>query len=74
MDRDHVESQEVSSQDVEEEITLSRTDLVHDQSRTMTRPVGRYVDWSATVDIQLADEDVMQISGNGSLVLGRMDW
>ena len=65
VDRDHVEAQEVSSQDVEEEITLAHTDLVQEQSRTVTRPVGRSVDWSAAVDVQLADEDVMQISGAG---------
>ena len=59
VDRDHVESQEVSSQDVEEENSLARTDLVQDQSRTVTRPVGRSVDWSVAVDDQLADEDVM---------------
>ena len=51
--------------DVEEEITLAHTDLVHDQSRTVTRPVGRSVDWLAAVDVQLGDEDVMQISGAG---------
>ena len=51
-----MESQEVSSQNVEEEITLART---------VTRPVGRSVDWSAAVDVHLADEDVMQILGTG---------
>ena len=60
-----MEAQEVSSQDVEEEITLAHTELVQEQSRTVTRPVGRSVDWSAAVDDQLADEDVMQISGAG---------
>ena len=60
-----MKSQEVSSQDVEEEITLARTDLVQDQSRMVTRLVGRSVDWSAAVDVQLADEDVMQISKAG---------
>ena len=63
--RDHVASQEVSSQDVDEGITLPRTDLEQDQSRPVMRPVGRSVDWSAAVDDQLADEDVMQISGAG---------
>ena len=66
-----MESQEVSSQDVEEENSLARTDLVQDQSRTVTRPVGRSVDWSVAVDDQLADEDVMQISGAGHWFL---DW
>ena len=31
----------------------------------MTRPAGRSVDWSVIIDNQLADEDVMQISGAG---------
>ena len=65
VDRDRVESQEVSSQDVEEEYSLARTDLAQDQSQTVTRPVGRSVDWSVAVDDQRADEDVMQISGAG---------
>ena len=65
MDRDHEESQEVSSQDVEETNSLAHADRVQDQSRTVTRPVGRSVDWSVVVDNQLADEDVMQISGAG---------
>ena len=59
------ESQEVSSQDVEETNSLAYTDRVPDKSRTVTRPVGRSVDWSVTIDNQLADEDVMQISGAG---------
>ena len=44
---------------------MAHTDLVQDQSRMVMRPVGRSVDWSAAVDVQLADEDVMQISGAG---------
>ena len=65
MVRDCEESQEVSSQDVEEINSLAHTDRVQDQSRTVTRPAGRSVDWSVTIDNQLADEDVMQISGAG---------
>ena len=38
---------------------------MQDQSRLVTRPAGRSVDWSVTIDNQLADEDVMQISGAG---------
>ena len=67
--RDCEESQEVSSQDVEETISLAHTDRVQDQSRTVTRPAGRSVDWSVVVDNQLADEDVMQISGVGNWFL-----
>ena len=62
MDRDCEESQEVSSQDIEETNSLAHTDRVQDQSRAVTRPAGR---WSVTVDNQLADEDIMQISGAG---------
>ena len=65
VDRDHEESQEVSSQDVEETNSLAHADRVQDQFRTVTRPVGRSVDWSVAVDNQLAYEDVMQISGAG---------
>ena len=72
--RDCEESQEVSSQDVAETNSLAHTDRVQDKSRTVTRPAGKSVDWSVVVDNQLADEDVMQISGAGSLVLGGMDW
>ena len=55
----------MSSQDVEETNSLAHTDRVQDQSRMVTRPAGRSVDWSVTMDNQLADEDVMQISGVG---------
>ena len=65
MDRDHVESQVMSSQDVEENNSLVHADQVNDQSRTVTRPVGRSVDWSVTVDNRPAEEDIMQISGAG---------
>ena len=65
MVRDCEESQEVSSQDVEETNSLAHMDWVQDQSRTVTRPTGRSVDWSVTIDNQLADDDVMQISGAG---------
>ena len=60
-----MESQEVSSQDVEENNLLIHADQGNDQSRTVTRPVGRSVDWSIAVDNRPADEDVMQISGVG---------
>ena len=48
-----------------QEVSLANTDPGTDQSHTVTRPVGRSVDWSITVDNQQADEDVMQISGAG---------
>ena len=60
-----MESQEVSSQDAEEKNSLAHADRVQDQSRTVTRPVVRSVDWSVAVDNQLADEDVMPILGAG---------
>ena len=60
-----MESQEVSSQDVKENISLVHADQGNDQSRTVTQPVGRSVDWSVAVDNRPADEDVMQISGAG---------
>ena len=44
---------------------MAHTDRVQDQSRTVTRSAGRSVDWSVIIDNQLADEDVMQISGAG---------
>ena len=65
MDQDHEESQEVSSQDVEEINSSAHADRVQDQSRTVTRPVGRTVDWSVVVNNQLTDKNVMQISGAG---------
>ena len=48
--RNYEESQEVSSQDVEETNSLAHTDRVQDQSRMVTRPAGRSVDWSVTID------------------------
>ena len=46
-----MESQEVSSQDVEENISLVHADQVKDESRTVTQPFGRSVDWSVAVEI-----------------------
>ena len=60
-----MESQEVFSHDIRENISLVHADQGNDQSRTVTRPVGRSVDWSVAVDNRPADEDVMQISGAG---------
>ena len=60
-----MESQEVSSQDVEEHNSLVNADQGTDQSRTVTQPVSRSVDWSIAVDNRLVDEDVMHISGAG---------
>ena len=58
-------SQEVPSHNADEGIASSRTDPEQDHSQPVTRLVGRSVDWSATVDDPLADEDVMEISGAG---------
>ena len=55
----------MTSLDVEETNSLAHVDRVQDQSRAGTRPTGRSVDWSVTVDNHLADEDIMQISGAG---------
>ena len=63
---------QLNSQDVEENNSLVHADQVNDQSRMVTRPVGRSVDWSVTVDNRPADEDVMQISGAGHWFW--MDW
>ena len=60
-----MESQEVFSRDAKEHKSLANTDQGNDQSRTMTRPVSKSVDWSVAVDNRQADEDVMQISGAG---------
>ena len=49
--------------DVDEHNSLVNAEQGSDQSRTVTRLVGRSVDWS--VDNRPADEDVMQISGAG---------
>ena len=48
---------------------MVHADRVNDKSRTVTRPVGRSVDWSIAVDNRLADEDVMEISGAGHWLL-----
>ena len=62
MDRQNMESQEVLSLDAEEQQSSVNTDQETDQSHTTTRPVGKSVDWSVTVDNQQADEDIMHIS------------
>ena len=58
-------SQEVFSQDAEEQQSSADMDQDTDQSHTTIRPVGRPVDWSVSVDNQQTDEDIMQISGAG---------
>ena len=56
------------SHDVMDGTSVSRTvlqsiPLDQNQSRPVTRPVGRSVVWSHSVDDQLDGEAVMQISG-----------
>ena len=60
-----MESQEVISQDTEEQ--QSSADMEQDtcRSHTTIRPVEKSVDWSASVDHQQNEEDIMQISGAG---------
>ena len=58
-----MESQEVFSQDAEEQRSSADMDQDTDRSHTTIRPVGKSVDWSVSVDNQQSDEDVMQISG-----------
>ena len=65
-DRQDGETQEVISLDAEEHRPSADTDRDADRSDTTIRPVGKSVDWSATVDNQQTDEDVMQISVTGS--------
>ena len=65
-----MESHEVSSHNVRDGTSASRTALQsvpldHNQPGPVTRPVGRSVDWSRSVDDQLEEEAVMQISGAG---------
>ena len=60
-----MESQEVFSQDVEEQQSSAHMDQDTDRSHTTIRPVGKSVDWSISVDNQQTDEDIMQISGAG---------
>ena len=60
-----MESQEVLSQDAEDQRSSANPDQDNDQSHTTTRLVGKSVDWSVAVDNQQADEDIMQISGAG---------
>ena len=69
-DRDHTGSQEVSSHNVRDGTSASRTALQsvpldQNQPGPVTQPVGRSVDWSRSVDDQLEKEAVMQISGAG---------
>ena len=73
MDRQDMESEEVFSQDAEEQRSSADMDQDTDRSHTTIRPVGRSVDWSVSVDNQQSDEDIKQISGDGSLVSGGLD-
>ena len=63
-------TQDVSSHDVMDGSSVSCTalqsmSLDQIQPRPVTKPVGRSVDWSRTVNDQLEEEDIMQISGAG---------
>ena len=69
-DGDHTKTHEVPSHDVMDGTSVSRTalqsiSLDQTQPRPVTRSVGRSVDWSRTVDDQLEEEAIMQISGAG---------
>ena len=70
MDRDHTGTQDVSSHDAMDGTSVSRTalqsmSLDQTQPRPVTKSVGRSVDWSRTVNDQIEEEAVMQISGAG---------
>ena len=62
-DRQDMESQEVLSQDAEEQQSSTDMDQDTDRSHTTIRPVGKSVDWSVSVDNQQTDKDITQISG-----------
>ena len=68
-DRQDMESQEVLSQDAEEQQSSVDMDQDTDRSHTTIRPVGKSVDWSVSVDNQQTDEDIMQISSAGHCFL-----
>ena len=60
----------MSSHDVMDGTSVSRTalqsmSLDQTQPRPVTKSVGRSVDWSQTVNDQLEEEAIMQISGAG---------
>ena len=60
----------MSSHDVMDGTSVSRTalqsmSLDQTQLRPVTKSVGRSVDWSRTVNDQLEEEAIMQISGAG---------
>ena len=60
----------MSSHNVRDGTSASRTALQsvpldQNQPQPVTRPVGRSVDWSRSVDDQLEEEAIMQISGAG---------
>ena len=60
-----MESQEVFSQDAEEQRSSADMDQDTDRSHATIRLVGKSVDWSVSLDNQQSDEDIMQISGAG---------
>ena len=69
-DRDQVESQEVPSHNIMDGTSVSHTvlrttPLDQNHPQLATRPVGRSVIWSYSVDDQPDEEAVMQISGTG---------
>ena len=64
-DQQDMESQEVISQDTEEQQSFADMEQDTYRSHTTIRPVGKSVDWSVSVDHQQNEEDIMQISGAG---------
>ena len=69
-DQDHVETHDVSTSDLADRTTVSRGTTLNassgmDRPRPATRSFGLSVEWADTVDDQLMDEAVLQISGAG---------